>query len=196
MFLSIFSIYFGSVWIFRSSASIVLNCQADGCTFNINTPYGFVPKKSINGIIQTADKPKRKTTIRIKRDQLVRADNIKWDPESQAIVENYGLGSPTYSSQQPSEDEVEGGEGVGDLGDSRRPTKPWNKRTWTSTCTRAVSLIRMSHYTSVPCNKFVPSIITRPYYNILSLPFANNEKKKNEQFRHQIISSYTPTETG
>ena len=127
MFLSIFSIYFGSVWIFRSSASIVLNCQADGCTFNINTPYGFVPKKSINGIIQTADKPKRKTTIRIKRDQLVRADNIKWDPESQAIVENYGLGSPTYSSQQPSEDEVEGGEGVGDLGDSRRPTKPWNK---------------------------------------------------------------------
>jgi hypothetical protein len=124
LFVSIFSIYFGSVWIFRNSASIVLNCQADGCTFNIHTPYGYVPKKSINGIIPTADKSKRKTIIEIKRDQLVRADNIKWDPESQAVVENYGLGSPSYSSQQQSEDEDVGGEGVGD---SRRPTKPWNK---------------------------------------------------------------------
>jgi hypothetical protein len=124
LFVSIFLIYSGSVWIFRNSASIVLNCQADGCTFNFHTPYGFVPKKSIHGIIPTTDKSKRKTTIEIKRDQLVRADNIKWDPESQVIAENYGLGSPSYSSQQQNEDEDEGGEGEGD---SRRPTKPWNK---------------------------------------------------------------------
>jgi hypothetical protein len=108
-------IYSGSVWIFRNSALIVLNCQANGCTFNIHTPYCFVQKKSIFGTIPTADKLKCKTMIEIKQDQLVCVDNIYWDPESQVTAENYGLGSPSYSSQQQREDKYEGGEGEGDL---------------------------------------------------------------------------------
>jgi hypothetical protein len=119
LFVSVLMIYVGTVWIFRNSASIVLKCQADGCTFNINTPHGFVPKNSFNGITQ------RKVTIEFKRDQLVRADNIKWNPKYQVIVENYGLGSPSYSSQQQQQSEDDEDEGGG--GDSRRPKKPWNK---------------------------------------------------------------------
>lgn len=123
LFVSIFFIYSGTVWIFRNSASVVLNCQSDGCTLKVNSPHGFVPRNSINGIIiPTTDKFKRKTTIEFKRDQLVRADNIKWDPDDRVIVENYGLGAPSYSSQQQNDDEAEGGED-----DERRPTKPWNK---------------------------------------------------------------------
>ncbi|KAL3806224.1 hypothetical protein ACHAXA_008666 [Cyclostephanos tholiformis] len=68
------------------------------------------------------DKFKRKTTIKFKRDQLVRADNIKWDPEDQVIVKNYGLGAPSYSSQQQNEEEDEREEG-----DAKRSTMPWSK---------------------------------------------------------------------
>jgi len=62
----------------------------------------------------------RKTKIEITRDQIVRADNIKWDPASEEIVENYGINSPTYTNQQQQVDEEE--EAVG-----RRPNKPWNQ---------------------------------------------------------------------
>ncbi len=64
---------------------------------------------------------KRKSKIDIDREQLVRADNIKWDPITQRITANYGSNSPTYSSQQKDEGEDESTTA------SKRPTKPWNK---------------------------------------------------------------------
>lgn len=95
----------------RDTASIVLDCHAGGCTLSIQTPYSFVPRNSSSGIpIKTKKRSKRKTTIELTRDQLVRADNIKWDPSSQEIVENYGSSSPTYTNNQRNNDD-EGGDG-------------------------------------------------------------------------------------
>ena len=53
----------------------------------------------------------------------MRADNIKWDPIAQRIVENYGANSPTYASQQVNQDEDES------KPESNRPTKQWKKHT-------------------------------------------------------------------
>lgn len=94
-----------------------MDCRVSGCTLTIQTPYSFLPRNSDSGI---PVKSKRKTTIDFKRDQLVRADNIKWDPEYQQIVENYGLNSPTYASQQQNEEED------GEV-DTKLPNKPYNQ---------------------------------------------------------------------
>ena len=130
-FLSIFFIWGGWTWIRRNSASMVLDCNADGCTLSINAPYSYIPKNSNDGLpMRKGNKYKRKTKIEIKREQIVRADNIKWDPENEEIVENYGINSPTYASQQQQKDEEEDWETNGDEGDERRPNrpnKPWNQ---------------------------------------------------------------------
>jgi len=118
-FISIFFIWGGWTWIRRNSASMVLDCHASGCTLTFHTPYRFLPRNSDSGIA-VKSKSKRKTKIDFKRDQLVRADNIKWDPEYQQIVENYGINSPTYVSQQQNEAEDE-------EGDTKQPTKPYNQ---------------------------------------------------------------------
>lgn len=119
-FVSILFIWGGWSWIRRNSASMILDCNSSGCTLTIQRPYYFLPRNSSSGI-PVKSKSKRKTKIEIKRDQLVRADNIKWDPESQQILMNYGLNSPTYSSQQQNTDEEDG------EGGANRPNKPWNQ---------------------------------------------------------------------
>ncbi|KAL9189025.1 hypothetical protein ACHAXT_011515 [Thalassiosira profunda] len=130
LFVSIFFIWGGWTWIRRSSASIVLDCKAEGCTLTFQPPYSFLPRDSDSGIpIKRKSRSKRKTKIDIKRDQLVRADNILWDPNSQEIVQNYGLNSPSYASQQQNDndDEVED-EGQDEGIPNKRPNKKWNKR--------------------------------------------------------------------
>jgi len=119
LFISSLFMWGGWTWIRRKSASIIVDCKASKCTITIQPPYDFLPR---NTIVPSRKKSlKRKTKIEIDREQLVRADNIKWDPLTQSITANYGSNSPTYSSQQTNEDEDESTTG------SKRPTKPWNK---------------------------------------------------------------------
>jgi hypothetical protein len=95
---------------------MILDCHVSGCSLSIQKPYTFLPRNVIN----SKDKPKRHIKLDFLREQLVRADNIKWDPASDAITENFGLNSPTYDGQQPQEDgEEDGGE------TKKRPNKPW-----------------------------------------------------------------------
>jgi len=117
LLISIIFIWGGWSWIARNSASIVLDCTSSGCTLTVKTPYRFLPRNSDSGISVKRKRNQRKTKIEFNRDQLVRADNIKWDPEYQQIVKNYGLNSPTYASEQKKEDEEYEGE-----------NKPYNKR--------------------------------------------------------------------
>ena len=121
-FISIFFIWGGWTWMRRTSASIVLDCHASGCTLTIQRPYKFTSRNLHSSLMPTLEKKHntRKTKIEITRDQIVRADNIKWDPASEEIVENYGINSPTYTNQQQQAEEEE--EAVG-----RRPNKPWNQ---------------------------------------------------------------------
>ena len=130
-FVSIFFIWSGWTWISRNGSSMVLDCNAAGCTLTIQTPYRFIPRNDKNSI-SNKSKHKRKTIIQIKRDQIVRADNIKYDNENQEIIENYGANSPTYSSQQQgnNNDDVEDfGTSSYEDGEQRpkRPNKPWNQ---------------------------------------------------------------------
>lgn len=119
LFVSVLSIYIGSVWIFRHSAMMSLDCQGDACTFSVRVPKGY----EWNGFVPV----ERNTKIDVKREQIVRADNIKWDPTNHVIVENYGLGSPSYINQQENkeEDSEEGAEGAVAGG---RSNIPWNKQ--------------------------------------------------------------------
>eukprot|EP00578_Thalassiosira_sp_NH16_P013156 CAMPEP_0181124122 /NCGR_PEP_ID=MMETSP1071-20121207/26295_1 /TAXON_ID=35127 /ORGANISM="Thalassiosira sp., Strain NH16" /LENGTH=415 /DNA_ID=CAMNT_0023209371 /DNA_START=141 /DNA_END=1388 /DNA_ORIENTATION=- len=118
-FVSILFIWGGWSWMRRNSASMILDCNSSGCTLTIQRPYYFLPRNS-SSVIPVKSKSERTTKIEIKRDQLVRADNIKWDPESRQISENYGLNSPTYTSQQKILDaDAEDGEG--------NTNKPWNQ---------------------------------------------------------------------
>lgn len=120
-FISIFFIWGGWSLIRRNSASVVLDCDAAGCTLTIQTPYSFLPKNSDSGVpVLTRSRSKRRTKIELKRDQLVRADNIKWNPKAQVIVENYGLNSPTYASQQQNTEEQGQGEGDAELPNKSR----------------------------------------------------------------------------
>lgn len=129
-FISTFFIWGGWSWIRRNSSSIVLDCgnnsDNSGCTLTLQAPYSFLPRNSSTGIpVKTRSRSKRRTKIKLERDQVVRADNIKWNPVSQTIVENYGLNSPTYASHfipetdQNEDNEAEGG--------PNRPNKPWNE---------------------------------------------------------------------
>lgn len=121
LFISIFFIWGGWTWIRSNTASIVLDCHAGGCTLTVETPYSFLPRNSSTGIpIKTKKRSKRKTKIELKREQIVRADNVKWDPELQIIVENFGTNSPTYASNQKNDEEENGD-------DTKRENKPWNK---------------------------------------------------------------------
>lgn len=118
-FVSIFFIWGGASWIRRNSSSMVLDCNSGGCTLTIQAPYSFLPRNSSTGVpVKTRSKSKRRTTIKLERDQIVRADNIKWDPTAQVIVKNYGMSSPTYASQQQNEEDGEMDE------DERKPRKP------------------------------------------------------------------------
>lgn len=96
LFISIFFIWTGSSWIRSDSASMILDCNPNGCSLFIKTPASFIPR---NSPLNTGNrKSKRKNKIEIWREQLVRADNIKWDPHSDQISENFGANSPTYAS--------------------------------------------------------------------------------------------------
>lgn len=104
---------------------MVLDCHAGGCTLTIYTPYSFQPKSSFGGV-GGKKSFQRTTKIEISRDQLVRAENVKWDPRSNIIVENYGINAPPNT------------DGIRDNGDEdyderrlpndRRPIKPKDKR--------------------------------------------------------------------
>ena len=137
LLLSILSIYYGSVWIYRSSASMSLDCNNNNtCTLFVRVPKGY----HWNGF-----EPARTTSVEIKREQIVRADNIKWDPKNHIIVDNYGLAGPpssynTNNNQQQQEEDKddssgeEGGEGGGAGGSGgassggRTSNKPWKKQ--------------------------------------------------------------------
>ena len=97
LFISLFFVWAGWSWIRSDSASMILDCNSNGCTLTINTPKSFLPRHSSFNESKTR-KAKRKNKIQIWSEQLVRADNIKWDPQSDQILENYGVDSPTYSN--------------------------------------------------------------------------------------------------
>ena len=106
LFISLFFVWTGWSWIRSDSSSMILECNANGCTLTINTPKAFLPRNTpLNDVGKR--KSKRKNKIQIWREQLVRADNIKWDPQSDQIVENYGNNSPTYSNNQNNNDSGE-----------------------------------------------------------------------------------------
>mmetsp|Transcript_18388 Transcript_18388/g.31588 ORF Transcript_18388/g.31588 Transcript_18388/m.31588 type:complete len:447 (-) Transcript_18388:245-1585(-) len=108
LFVSVFFIWGGWTWIRRSSASIILDCTTAECTLTIQTPYSFLPKNSNTGVpIKMTSRKKRRTKIELKREQVVRSDNIKWNPETQEIIENYGLNSPTYASNRKKQEKEE-----------------------------------------------------------------------------------------
>jgi hypothetical protein len=123
MFASILFIWLGWTWIRRNSASMVLDCHAGGCTLTIYTPYSFQPKSTAGA---TKKSFKRTTKIEISRDQLVRAENVKWDPRSNIIVENYGINAP------PNANGIRDNHGEEDYDErrpnDRRPMKPKDKR--------------------------------------------------------------------
>ncbi len=100
---------------------MILDCHAGGCTLTIHTPYAFKPK-SPRGDDTTKKSFKRSTKVEISRDQLVRAENVKWDPRSNIIVENFGVNSPPNPNgiRNDGEDDREH--------DERRPRKPRDKR--------------------------------------------------------------------
>jgi hypothetical protein len=95
------------------AASMILECKAAGCTLQINKPKSFVPRNN-NSLASS----KRKVRIEFTKDQLVRSDNILWDPDAQQIVENFGLSSPTYNDKEEEEMDYEG---------RKRPNKQWKK---------------------------------------------------------------------
>mmetsp|Transcript_32205 Transcript_32205/g.54417 ORF Transcript_32205/g.54417 Transcript_32205/m.54417 type:complete len:393 (-) Transcript_32205:73-1251(-) len=110
LFVSLFFVWAGWSWIRTVSASMILDCNSNGCTLTINTPKAFLPRNS--PFNEGKRKTKRKNKIQLWREQLVRADNIKWDPQSDRILENYGLNSPTYSNNNnndPDENEEQPG---------------------------------------------------------------------------------------
>mmetsp|Transcript_19660 Transcript_19660/g.27999 ORF Transcript_19660/g.27999 Transcript_19660/m.27999 type:complete len:391 (+) Transcript_19660:263-1435(+) len=118
LFISLFFVWAGWSWIRSVSASMILECNSNGCTLTINTPKAFLPRNTPFNVGKKS-KTKRKNKIQIWREQLVRVDNIKWDPESDQILENYGLDSPTYSNNQNSNDSDE---------DEEQPMNDKNKR--------------------------------------------------------------------
>ena len=124
MFASILFIWLGWSWIRKNSASMILDCHSGGCTLTIHTPYAFQPKPSRGGGRGGSPQKKsfkRNTKIDITRDQLVRAENVKWNPRSNVIVENYGINAPPNDN------------GINDEGEDRelhdrRHNKPRDKR--------------------------------------------------------------------
>jgi len=117
LIVSILFVCIGWSMISRNSASMVLECNTSGCSLAIQTPSDWQKRKS------DGYESRSKTTIQFKKDQLVRADNIKWDHASQQIVENYGSDSPTYNQQRDDDDkDVAPTNNTGG-----RPSKPWNK---------------------------------------------------------------------
>ncbi len=105
LFISLFFVWAGWSWIRSDSASMILDCNSNGCSLTINTPKSFLPRNS-SLFNKGKRKANRKDKIQIWREQLVHADNIKWDPQSDQILENYGVNSPTYSNNNvPDEDE-------------------------------------------------------------------------------------------
>ena len=105
LFVSLFFVWAGWSWIRSVSASMILECTSNGCTLTIHTPKAFLPRNSPR--IDSKRKSKRKNKIKIWREQLVRADNIKWDPQSDQVLENYGINSPTYSNNNKGNDAEE-----------------------------------------------------------------------------------------
>lgn len=102
LFVSIFLTWAGWSWIRSESSSMILECNSNGCTLSIHTPKAFFPRNEpvidMGKKSKRANKNKRKNKIQIWREQLVRADNIKWDPKSDQVMENYGANSPTYDA--------------------------------------------------------------------------------------------------
>lgn len=126
LFVSLFFIGGGWTWIRRNTSSIVLDCQSvEGCTLSIQTPYSFVPRNSVDDGNKARGRSRRKAKVELKKEQIVRADNIKWDPESQVIVENFGLSSPTYRSHRRDEEEEED---VGEAPEEDSDKRPNSKK--------------------------------------------------------------------
>ncbi|KAL7503514.1 hypothetical protein ACHAXN_001300 [Cyclotella atomus] len=110
---SVLFIWSGWSLISRGSASMILDCKGSGCTLQISKPKSFIPRNS-----NSSASSKRKVRIEFTKDQLVRSDNILWDPDAQQIVENFGLSSPTYNDKEEEEMDYEG---------RKRPNKQWKK---------------------------------------------------------------------
>mmetsp|Transcript_1926 Transcript_1926/g.4654 ORF Transcript_1926/g.4654 Transcript_1926/m.4654 type:complete len:388 (-) Transcript_1926:76-1239(-) len=103
LFVSVLLILGGWSIMRRSSASMVLDCNSNGCTLTVQTPKSW----------QSRSPPmlpfRRKTVIQFDKDQLVRSDNIKWNHSDQQIVENHGASSPTYNQPKDEDDDTSGG---------------------------------------------------------------------------------------
>ncbi|KAL3777348.1 hypothetical protein HJC23_008854 [Cyclotella cryptica] len=121
---SLVFIWMGWSLISRGSASMVLDCKSTGCSLTINKPKKFTPRNV--SFAPRSIKTKRKVRVEFKRDQVVRADNILWDPEGAGrIVENFGLASPSYDGERKMEEEEEDREGP--TNKKARPNKPWKE---------------------------------------------------------------------
>ena len=111
----VFVTNFGFFLCFVRIASMMLDCKPSGCVLQINKPKSFTPRNNNSN----SGSSKRKVRIEFTKEQLVRSDNILWDPNAQRIVENYGLASPTYDGDKEQEDTNV------DIGTS--PNKQWKK---------------------------------------------------------------------
>ena len=81
---------------------MTIDCKPAGCILQINKPKSFTPRNSIS--LSPKEISKRKIRIEFTREQLVRSDNILWNPHDEKIVENYGLSSPTYDNKEEEEE--------------------------------------------------------------------------------------------
>ena len=107
------------------AASMVLDCKSAGCTLLINKPKSFTPRNSNN-----AASSKRKVRIEFTRDQLVRSDNILWDPDAQRIIENYGLSSPTYNDKEEEEMDYKSNKPYRKHKKKKKKKKKYNSKMW------------------------------------------------------------------
>ncbi|KAL7477487.1 hypothetical protein ACHAW6_003294 [Cyclotella cf. meneghiniana] len=123
-FVSVAFVWMGWSLISRGSASMLLDCKSTGCTLTINKPKKFTPRNI--SFAPRNIKTKRKVRVEFKREQVVRADNILWDPVAGRIVKNYGLASPSYDGERRMEEEEVEERGLPNKG---RPNKPWKEHT-------------------------------------------------------------------
>lgn len=105
-----------------------LDCKPAGCILQINKPKSFTPRNSISS--SPKESSKRKLRIEFTREQLVRSDNILWDPDTERIVENYGLSSPTYDNKEQEEELANAKKRPNKGRKKKKKKKKFNKKMW------------------------------------------------------------------
>lgn len=98
---SVFMIGSGWRWISGTNASVFFDCHATKCELIFSPPRNF-QSRSNDSSYDTSPKKKKRVKVSFDRDQLIRADNIKWDPTSDGgggVSANYGVDSPSYNDR-------------------------------------------------------------------------------------------------